>query len=125
MYVFIVDIIRCDNNANWDDLKTNASIWAKGTYSKGTQEVSDIYSLAYDSYMFGAIVGAEFGLGESLTVGAAGSYTQTTVTYKGLRTDKEKFKSIYGSLSGFAVVVRMHSKGTIYIPHQILAVVGS
>ena len=85
-----------------DDLKTNASIWAKGTYGKGTQEVSDIYSSAYDSSMFGAIVGAEFGLGESLTVGAAGSYTQTTVTYKGLRTDEDKFKSIYGSLYGFA-----------------------
>jgi hypothetical protein len=85
-----------------DDLKTNASIWAKGTYGKGTQEVSDIYSSAYDSSMFGATIGAEFGLGESLTVGAAGSYTQTTVTYKGLRTDEDKFKSIYGSLYGFA-----------------------
>jgi hypothetical protein len=85
-----------------DDLKTNASIWAKGTFGKGTQEVSDIYVSAYDSTMFGGTVGAEFGLGESMTVGAAGSYTQTTLTYKGLRTDEDKFKSMYGSLYGFA-----------------------
>ena len=85
-----------------DDLKTNASIWVKGTFGKGTQEVSDIYVSAYDSTMFGGTVGAEFGLGESMTVGAAGSYTQTTLTYKGLRTDEDKFKSMYGSLYGFA-----------------------
>jgi hypothetical protein len=84
-------------------LKSSAGLWVKGSFGKGSQQVSDIASSSYDSTLWGGTAGAEFNLGESVTIGATGSYTKTTLEYKGLRQgDKDVFKSILGSVYGFA-----------------------
>ena len=58
---------------------------------------------AYDSTTMGATIGAEFALGESVTVGAAGTYAKTEVEYKDLRDgDKVDYKSFLGSVYGSA-----------------------
>jgi len=86
-----------------DDLKSSAALWAKANFGKGSQQVSDLASSSYDSSVFGGTVGAEFNLGDNARIGAAGSYSKTTLEYKGLRDgDKDEFKSMFGSLYGFA-----------------------
>jgi hypothetical protein len=84
-----------------DDLKTHSNVWGKVSYGAGTQEKSDIYTSAYDSTLMSATLGLEFGLNDTVTFGAAGSYLQTEVKYNGLRKgDEDKFNSLIGSVYG-------------------------
>jgi outer membrane autotransporter protein len=86
-----------------DDLQSTSALWIKGNFGKGSQSQSDMAYVGYDLTTMGATIGAEFALGETVTVGAAGTYANTKLEYKDLRDgEKDEFSSFLGSVYGNA-----------------------